>query len=58
MINNAQFEQDKEILTRGNILGDGEILEADSENTPIFTYHAQNPIQTLKRIADLVESRG
>lgn len=53
-----QFEQDKEILSRGINLGDGEILETDSENTPVFTMHAQNPTETINRIAEILGSRG
>lgn len=58
MNKNLQYEQDKEILTRGNALEDGEVLESETAKIPVFTQHAQNPIQAIKRISDLLENRG
>lgn len=58
MNKNLQYEQDKEILPRGNALRDGEVLESETAKIPVFTQHAQNPSQAIKRISDLLENRG
>lgn len=58
MRNQSKFEQDKEILNRSIVPQVTETLESYSDNTPVFTYQAHNPIEIVNRIVGKFKERG